>query len=375
MPAITETDFQNIRVAVGAYSDEAYTTARKISGTAVVDRGANILITDQESYIGQLRWFKPLAPVVNVVSLTNSSAGTGTDISTEMAKYIKTMRAHGAEQVNLQRIISQEDGLAKIGRDFGTTQAQDEHNAILAILKGVARAEVDRVAGSGTGLVDFDTDPDVSGANANGFFVDINAAGIFGAAATDPASSRKLYDPSASGAARFARLFQAVGMAWKDYEPAYMYLLTTPEMMAELRVANLVDSIIIQDGNLSFETIFNGKFRLIPTRANQGDLSGDAAVNAQSTSTSFIIGPGAVGFKDIMLTNEERIEFDRSAASYNGGGSTAVWYRWGYVAHPSGYNWGGSESVFASDASYSASGAFIRKISALNLSILPIFHS
>ena len=373
--AITETDFQNIRVAVSAYSDEAYTTARKISGTGLVDRGANILITDQESYIGQLRWFKPLSPVINVVSLTNAAAGTGTDISTEMAKYIKTMRAHGAEQVNLQRIISQEDGLAKIGRDFGTTQAQDEHNAVLSVLKGVAVAEADRITGTGSGLVDYDTDPDLTGANTNGFFVDINADGIFGPAATDPASSRKLYDDTASGAARFARLFKAVGMAWKDYEPAYMYLLTTPEMMAELRVANLVDSIVVQDGNLAFETIFNGKFRLIPTRANQGDLSGHAAVNAESSSTSFVIGPGAVGFKDIALATEERVEFDRSAATYNGGGSTSVWYRWGYVAHPSGYNWGGSETQFASDADYASSGAFVRKISALNLSILPIFHS
>ena len=373
--AITETDFQNIRVAVSAYSDEAYTTARKISGTALVDRGANILITNQESYIGQLRWFKPLSPVINVVSLTNPTPGTGTDVATDLAKYIKTMRAHGAEQVNLQRVISQEDGLAKIGRDFGNTQAQDEHNAVLSVLKGVAQAEADRITGTGTGLVDYDTDPDLTGVDTNGFFVDINAQGIFGDAAVDAVTARKLYDDTAQGAARFARLFKAVGRAWKDYEPPYMYLLTTPEMMAELRVANLVDSVVVQDGNLVFETIFNGKFRLIPTRANQGDYSSHVAVNAWSTSTSFVIGPGAVAFKDIALTTEERVEFERAASTYNGGGSTSVWYRWGYVAHPSGYNWGGSETQFASDADYAATGSFIRKISALNLSILPIFHA
>ncbi len=107
------------------------------------------------------------------------------------------------------------------------------------------------------------------------------------------------------------------------------------------------------------------------------------------------------------------VEIYRDARAYNGGGSTDIWYRWGNVYHPGGYDWAGRTTQFPSDADYmsvidpAASGAgaaiaantpqplaaylnaagaaaaqaglkgtWTRKTSsALSLGILPIFHA
>jgi hypothetical protein len=206
-----------------------------------------------------------------------------------------------------------------------------------------------------------------------GMFVDINALGEFGAAAISPATSRRLFDSTAAGAARGERLFRAIGMGFKDYEPDWAYMVTSPETIADLRAANLVDDIIITDGNMQFSTIFSGKFRLITSRWNQGNFSATTAVNAQSTKTTFIVKPGAILWNPIPL--ETPTEIDRDPKAYLGGGTTEMWYRWGYVAHPRGYTWAGSESVFADAASLGAAASWTRKYDPLNLSILPIFHS
>lgn len=362
---ITNTLFQTVALAISAYSDEGYTTARKLNSTAIVGNDARIDVSG-ESYIGQLRWYKPLVPNINIASLSNAAEGTYTDISTDIADYIKSVRTFGSQQVNLQQIVSKQDGLSKIARDFTEVRAQDEHNAILAVIKGVAAYEVSL----GSGILTFNTDAD---AVATGFFVDINAAGQFGAAAVDAATERKLIDATASGAARGERLFKAVGMAFKDYEPDFMYMITSPEILAELRAANLVDNIVITDGNMQFQTIFGGKFRLLLTRAAQGNLAASANVNDRSVKTTFIVKPSAVSFTPIDVPVP--VEVERHAGSYTGGGSTDIWYRWGFVAHPVGYDWNGSTSAFASDTAYATAGSWARKVSALNLAILPIFHA
>lgn len=126
-----------LQETLGAYSDEAYTNAKKLSSTAIVS--SNPLIDkNTETFIGQMRWFKPLNPNINVASLTNSADGTTTSYTSDYLNYIKTVRTHGASKVNMQQVVTQQEGLAKIGRDFGETKAQDEHNAILSVLKGVA---------------------------------------------------------------------------------------------------------------------------------------------------------------------------------------------------------------------------------------------
>ena len=111
------------------------------------------------------------------------------------------------------------------------------------------------------------------------------------------------------------------------------------------------------------------------------------------TKTSFIVLPGSIAMKD--LTVDEPTEIFRDGGAYNGGGSTEIWHRWGYVLAPAGYNWAGSQEEFPSDAKYQgvlesgtpgtlagvatigdASGVWTRKsFSALTLGILPVFHS
>jgi hypothetical protein len=374
------TDFA-LQSAISAYSDEAYTNAKKLGGTGITS--SNPLInTDTETYIGQIRWFKPLNPNINVASLTDSADGSTTSFSSDYLTYVKSVRTHGATQVNIKQVISQEDGLAKIGRDFAETRAQDEHDAILSVLRGVAVAEMLNGCATGSGATGlggqtFDNDPTDK---KYGFYVDLGAAKPVVNATT-----------ILQGAARAEGFLQAIGMGFKDYEPDYMYLATSPEVYASLRSANLVDQTTVTEGNITFNTIFSGKFRLIQTRAAQGFstaqlgyLNAGAGVDIVGTKTSFLIKPGSIAVESLMVPNQVAVYRDERA--YKGGGTTDIWYRWGYVAHPAGYNWNGSADAFASNADYTGApaanvltttrGAWTRKVqSALSLGILPIFHS
>lgn len=379
-----------LQSALGAYSDEAYTTAKKLSGTGIVGRN-NEINTSTETYIGQFRWFKPLNPTINVASITDNSAGSTTTYSSDFATYIKTVRTHGANNVNMQSVVTQQDGLAKIARDFAETRAQDEHNAILAVLKGVAIAEAVNGAcsgGGGTGLggQSFSNDPEDK---KYGFYVDLgSAAAVVAASAT------------VQGAARAEGFLQAIGMAWKDYEPDWMYLVTSPEVYASLRSANLVDQTKVTEGNVNFETIFGGKFRLIQTRAAQSltsaqltKLNTGLGVDIVGTKCSFVVRPGSIAMEPLAVPYP--VEVTRVGSAYKGGGSSDIWYRWGYVLHPYGYNWNGGTDAFPSDANYydvdsngtpealtgatiatTTKGIWTRKAtSALSLGILPVFHS
>lgn len=371
--AITNTDFQNVALAISAYADEAYTTEKKLNSSGIVGQRDDIT-AEGESFIGQFRWRKPLQANINIPSLSNAADGTYTDITTDIANYIKTMRTFGAQQVNLQEVISKQDGLSKIARDFAQVRGDDEGIALMNLLKGVAAYEVAHgdAGGAGNGgIVSFETD---ANAAATGMFVDINAAGAFGAAATGSSDARRLFDSTAIGAARGERLFRALGMGFKDHEPDFMYLVTSPEVMAEMRAANLVDDTRVQDGNMQFDSIFGGKFRLVMTRANQriaGEAAGD--LNSVSDKCSFIIKPASVAFAPVAAPTP--VEVERDAASYTGGGSTNIWYRYGFIMHPLGYDWAGSTTAFATNANYASGASWDRNMDALNLGILPIFHS
>jgi hypothetical protein len=380
-----------LQEAIGMYSDEEYTTAKKLSGTELVSTNDEI-DTEGETFIGQMRWNKPLNPVINVASLTDSTDGTPTDSESEYLRYIKTVRTHGANKINLTKVVSKQDGLAKIGRDFAITRAQDEHNAILSTLKGVALAEAlyGAAAASGSaglGGQTFENDPTDK---RYGFYVDLGADGLVTDATT-----------TSQGAQRAEGFLQAIGMAYKDYEPDYAYLVTSPAVLASLRSANLVDNDKVVDGNVEFNTLFSGKFRIVLTRATQSFTTAEitkintgAGVDIAGSLTSFIVLPGAVNMN--ALTIDEDVEITRRGAAYKGGGVTDIWYRWGYVAHPAGYNWIGAESDFPSDADFmnvvesgtpkalgtatdalaDTTGTWERKFtSALSLGILPVFHS
>jgi hypothetical protein len=189
-------------------------------------------------------------------------------------------------------------------------------------------------------------------------------------------------------------------MAYKDYEAPYAYLIASPATIASLRSANLVDQTRVVDGQVEFETIFQGKFRLITTRATQSMSSAEltkvntgAGVDIVGTKTSFIVLPGAMAMESLMVPDD--VEITRDGNAYKGGGLTSVWHRWGYVVAPAGYDWIGSEDEFASNAAYTGivesgtpgtlvgattianvRGTWNRKTaSALSLGILPVFHS
>ena len=361
---ISHLDFQNVAIAISAYAQERWTKARLINSTGLVTSSSDV-DTSGESFTGQMRWYKPLSAVVNDASLVDPTAGSYTPIATDIASYIKSVRAVGAQQINLQNVVSRQDGLAFFAGNFARERANDENSAILAALQGVAATEAAR----GTGIVDFDTMPGVT----TGAYVDVNAAGSFGGAATGAADARKLVDAAESGARQGERIFRAMGMFWKDYEPDYAYILTSPETLADFRSANLVDETKITDGNLEFQTLFGGKFRILLTRSSQGNYSSLANVNDQSTKTTFIVKAGAIAFHPIDI--QVPTEVDRNAAAYLGGGTTNIWYRYGFVAHPLGYDWVGSTSQFASNTALAAGASWNRKFDPLNLGILPIFHS
>jgi hypothetical protein len=360
--AITYTDFQNIALAIAAYAQERWTYEKRINSTGMMGTDQDIDVAG-ESFVGQMRWYKPIDPTINVPSLTTATDGTYSSISTDMSNYIKTVRALGIKQVNLQNLISQQNGLAYFASNLAEMRAKHEHEAVLSVLKGVAGTEV----ALGTGILTFGTN------GSTGMFVDLNALGEFGAAATSTGTARKLIDSSKTGAARGERLFRALGMAFKDYEPSYMYLVTSPEMLADLRAANLVDETKVTDGNLEFQTIFGGMFRLVLTRADQGNLSASANVNDYSTKTSFLVKPGAIAWKEIPITTP--VETDRQPAAYLGGGSNDLWYRFGFVAHPMGYDWAGATNAFPSNATLATAASWDRKADPLNLGILPILHA
>jgi hypothetical protein len=385
-----------LQSAISGVSEEAYTNAKKLSGTGLVGTNPDI-DPGTETFIGQVRWHKPLNPVINVASLTDSADGSKTSYTSDHMRYVKSVRTHGAEKVNMQKIVTGVDALAKIGRDFGETRAQDEHNAILSILKGVAISEALNGAATGSGATGlggqtFDNDPTDK---KYGFYVDLGA-------------SKAVVDATTiiQGAARAQGFLNAFGMAFKDYEPEYAYLATSPEMMASFRSANMVDQDRVTDGDIEFQTLFNGKFRLISTRAGQSMSSAQltkintgAGVDIVGTKTSFIILPGALAMAQLDVPDST--EITRRGAAYKGGGVTDIWYRWGYVFAPVGYDWIGSEEAFASDATYTgviegaadaagtnakaltavstiadAKGTWNRKVSsALSLGILPVFHS
>lgn len=364
--------------SVGAYAHDAYTNAKKLSGTAIVGASGSIN-TNVEDYIGQMRWYKTLNPVINTASVSTATDGTPTQVSTAFAKYVKTVRTHGARQVNIQQVLSQEDGLAKIGRDFGETKAQDEHNSVLDVITGVCGYELARglagsaVATGGQSL----TVPEGANDAAKGFY-------YFVPDATDATTPGVLIDTSKSGGSRATNLFNAVGAAFQDYEDPYYYLMCSPKLMADLRASNLVDDTTVTEGNITFSTIFGGKFRLLMTRAqiNKGASNFPALPAASIANGSVpaevtvVLKPNVIALQALNIPTP--VEIDRSAAAYLGGGTTDIWYRWGYVAHPMGYDWDGPENAFVPTSgagAFSDTNSWTRSdANGLNLGILPIVH-
>ena len=402
--AVTSTDFANINRAVSAYADQEYTDARRIAGTALVGTDARINGNDEDRY-GTIRWDSTLGALnysttqtttdthVNVATET-SDEGLTTDMSTFTAEYIKTVRTHGANQFNVTEVITGRDGaIGKVGRDFGRTRAEDEEAALRAVLRGVIRAELDvGVANAAAGQSDPDT---LDG--TKGFYFDVNNKA--GATNGGTAGTAELIGSSTTArtAAAGANLWEAASYGFSDVEPEFFYLVIQPSVYNELRSANLIDQQDrITDGNIQFETLLGGKFRIIVSRTGLGAYGTRANVNTGSTKTSLLMLPGALSMTDVSVPNP--VAFDNNESVGRGSGNREAWYRWGYVMHPRGYTWNGSKSAFVNNADattrtaqsaidgYDYSGTVIgtgvgartspwgRVENVGNLGILPIFH-
>ena len=203
LPGVTDYALQS---AISAYAMESYTTQKRLAGTGVTSRNPQIDV-NAETFIGQMRWKKPLNPTINIASLTDATPGTTSSQSSGHLRYIKTVRTSGGSKVDVKDIISQDDGISQFANDFNTTRANDENNALMAILKGVAISEALNGAASGTGVAGlggqtFSNDPSDA---RYGFYVDLGSA-------------KPVIDATATvqGAARAEGFINAIGMAWKD---------------------------------------------------------------------------------------------------------------------------------------------------------------
>ena len=366
--AIDASDYQLLAKAVSAYMLQAITRARSLSNTGLTSGRVEGINTDEESHIGQLRWINRVSPTWN--SPNTSGAGTDgvtTDNSTNMATYIKSIRAIGQEINTQSELISKTNGIELFGQQLVDWQDELESDAIHQTLQGIAKYEASR----GPGLLKYSTDPETA---AVGAFVDINAAGEFGAAATEAADARSLFNNGTSyGARSGSRLFKAIGMRWQDREAPYYYLIVNPELYSTLRENNLVDDTPVVEGNLTFQTIYGGKFRIILSALAMGNLSGESNVNGESSKTTFVVRPSAMAFVPFPVITPTEIE--RSAKANKGGGSVQIWYRTGFVCHPLGYNWAGSSTSNTENSTFNNAASWTRKDKALNCGILPIFHA
>jgi hypothetical protein len=393
--AISSSAFGTLNKAISGYTDEMYTRAKKIVGTALVGSDAQIN-PNGEDFIGQVRFYKPLGAyavgatggasedvtgssnaVVNVAS-QNEDYGKTTNISTEVQTYIKTVRTHGANEYMVQSVISGEDGLGKIARDFAETRSEDEDQALRSVLNGVMNAELK-------------TANDLAPTNYTeawaGNSVDADGSKAFGYVASSSdtvgtgSSIEGLVDLTQTvPGRRVEHIIRAMG-AWSDYTPDFVYMVISPEDYLDVKVANLVDDERVVDGNVSFETILGGVVRLIVSRNFAVSLgtvtyAGLSGVTQMTTlKCSFMMLPGSVFMHNVSVPNP--VAVDRNEHVGMGSGRTTAWYRWGYVMHPRGYSFTGTSTAFATNATLAGSAAtptWDRKVDLLNLGILPIFH-
>ena len=427
--------FQNIRRAVSAYANRAFTDARAIASTSIFTTGVRVnpgglgaISGSSEDYYGTVRWDNPMgtlnyAKAKDTGETANTNIATGdesdnegvtSDFTTDTAEYIKAFRTAGANQYNVTEVIARRSGsIAKMGATMGRTRAQDADAIFSAIAKGVINAEIARAgsvakakkaAEGGYGQTDakkFD--------EGGGFFVDLNAS----AGANSTAGTKKLVDTSqvdkAGGGmgAAVRPIFESVAKAWSDQREAFYYLVVDPETYLDIQQLGLFERSI-QDGNLNVQTILNGAFRVIESRGVSYSVNGTAttgvlstnfaggltsavtqAVNSGSTRLSLVCRPGAIAYVPIPVVDP--VAFDRDESLGRGAGRREAWYRWAYIAHPMGYTWDGAKTAFVEMDTYEAAASWARAgvddnttaanlvagagVGPESLGILPIFHA
>jgi len=393
--AISSSAFGTLNKAISAYTDEMYTRAKKLVSTELMGSEAQINATG-EDFIGQVRFYKPLGAyavgatgetsedttgssnsVVNVAT-QSEDYGRTTNISTEVQTYIKTVRTHGANEYLVQSVVSGENGLAKIARDFSETRAEDEDQALRAALVGVMNTELKVANDIGpTNYTEAWLGNSVDADNSKAFGYVASSSDTVGTGS----SIEALVDNTQSiPGKRVEHIIRAMG-AWSDYNPEFVYMVISPEVYLDVKVANLVDDERVTDGNVSFETILGGVVRVIVSRnfgnalasATNAGLSG---VTAIAPKVSYMMLPGSMFMEPVPVPSP--VAVDRNEHVGMGSGRTTAWYRWGYVMHPRGYSFTGTQTAFATNVSLAGTvgtPTWSRKVDALNLGILPIFHA
>ena len=356
--------YQTIARAVSAYADQRRTDAVKLIGTALVGTDARINVNDEDFY-GSVRWNKALGNLnygtasagtteINYASETNTEGKT-TDFSTDILEFIKTYRTFGVDQYNVTQLITGQPGaIVTVGGQLADVRARDEDEALRSVIEGVIKAEVaigeaETNQGGQSATNTFD--------DGKGFYVDLGTT--------------KLVDTTKVGAKAVEGLLSAISYAFADQEDDFMYLLIDQAVMLDLRLANFIDDDRVTEGNIDFQTILNGKIRLILSRKGFAAESSSSAVTG--VKTSVLMKAGAVSFNTIGVSNP--VAFDRDESVGGGSGLQEMWARWSYCLAPRGYTWAGLKTAYATNALFKVAASWTRKETIGNLGILPIFHA
>ena len=445
---LTSDQYQNISRAISAYGQQEFNDSKQLVGTQIVGGSVTIggtpIVSEREDFYGTIRFDKAQDDVSYLNSGTTISGKTRVNVATETssegelsefdmdtAEYIKTYRTHGAEDYLVTPVLTRRAGaIGKIGEHYGRTRARDADAALVSVLKGVIGQELARangvsiagqagssaptaiaarLAGSGSFGVD-----DANSLNQNGgFFYDVNSSPLDNDTAGTNTLIGAVGATKGKGAAVFENVLKAHAYGFSDVDVDFMYLVVDRKTYLDIQLANLLDDDHVVDGNVKFQTVLNGQYRILYTRTSLGSynatygtvagtVTGDTqSVNAGSSRTSVLIRPGAVAFVPMGVNRPVAIDRDESVGK--GAGRDELWLRWGFVMHPYGYSWAGSKKAFArnddidptvatnatnaglfggplaaaADRKRGFSGAanWRRAENVGNLRILPVFHS
>lgn len=374
MPIITPDTYQNIAIAASVYFNEYTKDTRSLMDTGIVTRNPPNINTDGESFIGQLRFYRDEDLYINTPSYSDSTEGTTSTITTGLMTYIKVARSWGFSTNELNAIISEEGSLKNVAQRVAERSRRGYRRLLDQELFSVLRGYAEAMAAT-QGITDFGQYDDP----ARSFMIDLNAAGHFGPQPTTQAEARTLIDTTVGSADGAKRLFEAVSMAWGEKEDSYYYLVVDNKTLTAIRSLNMTDQTRVVDGEVEFETILSGKFRLIARNEPPAVVPGahlatpTNAVTEFSTRASYVIEPGAFAFRRIPI--EVPIEAHTNPAAYRGAGEKSIWTRVSHVIHPYGMSWAGATNAFPSQSDLATGTNWSVEYSGTNLAILPIFHA
>ena len=270
-------------------------------------------------------------------------------------------REIGVLNTDIQKMISKQDGVSIFAQNLARSQARDEHDAVISVIKGVCDSET-KPDGRKGGLLDFESNPKDENL---GCFIDLNDKDFLSNKG-DTQSSKgygKLFDISCRNAVGVKNLISALGIVYKDYEPDFLYLLVSMDSLSEIKKMNLIDEYLVEEGNTRFQTILQGKFRLFLTREKINITS--PIVNEQSKRTTVVVSPESFSFVRRLVDESIKI-YPIENDKYE------VFHRYNFGIRPEGYRWTGGS--YAANKDLENGGYWNRKFGDFNPKIIPIFH-